>query len=240
MPVRAWKTISGWCSTGLDFNDLNHMQVQRRRGSERKLPVPIWAMNDRLLRELVVVFMEERAGWRKESRGPRGGELTLKERLSKASDKIVNDQRPRLSILLDELCEKYVKIKRQGMDPDLTDKQVDNLEVQRHLPGAEGDARFKKTNKKLRILEIEIESIDTYLRITLNGGADMIASVVYLYYRMGMDSVNVGSTLGLKPPHCRQILYRLHKIWGRRLSSKYTIKETVKPKLTLFDALDNA
>ena len=56
-----------------------------------------------------------------------------------------------------------------------------------------------------------IEGIDTYLRYTVNGGADMVASAVYLYYRVGMDSVGVANELGLKPPHIRQTLYRLHQ-----------------------------
>jgi len=234
MPVSARKITGGWLTNGIDFNDFGRMQVQSRSGASRKLPVPNWAVNDRLLRDLIVTFMEERAGWRKESRGPKGGELTLKERLSKATGVITGDQRPRLSAMLDERCMKYVKMRRRGMDPGMTDEEINQSLMQRFMPGFEPEARHVKTSKKLRALEIEIESIDTYLRITANGGADVIAGVVYLYYRMGMDSVNVGAVLGLKPPHCRQILYRLHRTWERRLSAKYSVKGQ-KPKLTPFD-----
>jgi hypothetical protein len=59
----------------------------------------------------------------------------------------------------------------------------------------------------------EIENLDTYLRTTAqDGGASLLAAVVYFYYRVGMDSVDVSKEVGIKPPHVRQIIYRLNKI----------------------------
>ena len=70
--------------------------------------------------------------------------------------------------------------------------------------GAEEDPRRK------RMLRIEIENLDTFLRYTTTrSGAGVIAAIVVLYYRVGMDSPAVGAELGLKPPHVRAMLWRL-------------------------------
>ena len=45
--------------------------------------------------------------------------------------------------------------------------------------------------------------------MTQRGHAELIAALVYLYYRMGYTSVDCAEALTLKPPHCRQILSRL-------------------------------
>jgi hypothetical protein len=59
----------------------------------------------------------------------------------------------------------------------------------------------------------EIENLDTYLRTTANdGGAALLAACVYFYYRVGLDSVAVGREVGIKPPHVRQIIWRLNRI----------------------------
>ena len=58
------------------------------------------------------------------------------------------------------------------------------------------------------------------MRITEHsGGAGFIVSIVYLYYRVGMDSVGVAAELGLKPPHVRMVLWRLHDTWEKMESS---------------------
>lgn len=73
--------------------------------------------------------------------------------------------------------------------------------------------RWPVSRKRLKRLAREIESVDTFLRTTQHdGGAAILAATVYLYYRLGFDSVEVARELGLKPPHVRQILYRLARI----------------------------
>ena len=69
-----------------------------------------------------------------------------------------------------------------------------------------------------RELERTIEGIDTLLRV---GGLGVVARVIYLYYGVGLDSVGVGTEVGCKPPHVRQILLRLHKEWARMTGKKY-------------------
>ena len=66
--------------------------------------------------------------------------------------------------------------------------------------------------ERKRTLRREIESLDTLLVYTAKeAGASIIAAVVVLYYRVGIDSVGVGMELGLKPTHVRRILWNLHQ-----------------------------
>lgn len=207
------------------------MQYRRPTSTERRLDTPIWALNDRMLRELVVTFMEERAGYRKPITGPNGGRLTLRERLHKAQTTIIQDQRPRLFETMDRLCREYVEIKRKGLTVNMTDDEWNRSRLQPFMavddPASERvfepNARLEAEEVRKRILETEIEGIDTYLRITKTGGADVIAAIVYLYYRTELDSVGVGVELGLKPPHVRQTLWRLHETWNGKLAQKYLV-----------------
>jgi len=67
-----------------------------------------------------------------------------------------------------------------------------------------GDARRTKE------LGIEIENYDTQIRFATNTPA-ILAGAVYYYWRVGFDSVATAQQLGLKPPHIRQLLWRLAK-----------------------------
>lgn len=208
-PISATKTNDGWVSTGISYDDYKGMSLgKRKHTTERRLPTPIWAVNDPMFRRLIVRFMEERAGLRKKQKGG------LRERLNRAQETIVS-QRPRLVALLVSLCKDFVKVKDYGAYPDKTQTEIAELAAQingTRTPSAFHDHNLEICNsKRIRDLEIEIEGIDTYLRIHENGGAGFIVSIVYLYYRVGMDSVGVGMELGLKPPHVRQTLWRLHQ-----------------------------
>jgi hypothetical protein len=210
-PVNARRTLEGWTSPGVAFEDYTRMSTQQRKASnERRLPTPKWAVNDGQLRTLLVTFMEERAGFRKQQKG------TLMERLERAKLAVIN-QRPRLIQVLERLCNEYVTLKRAGACPEMSDEEL-NASLVQPLVLPQYARRFIELKRK-RALEIEIEGIDTYLRYTANGGADVVAAIVYLYYRAGLDSVGVGAELGLKPPHIRQTIWRLHqtaeKIWGK-------------------------
>ncbi len=57
----------------------------------------------------------------------------------------------------------------------------------------------------------EIEGLDTALVITQTA-ASKAAMVAHLYYRLGLNSVEVGKEVGLKPPHIRMLLLRLRKV----------------------------
>ena len=209
-PVSARITASGWISNGIDFESYARMQTTTRKtAGERRLPTPDWAMNNPMLRRVLVRFMEERAFSKKE-RGTFTKDTGLRERLTRACARIMQ-KRPAAIASLDKLCEEYVEIKQRGLNPQMTDKEWNESKAQPYMPWAEGEARYVDEQKRIKQLESEIEGIDTYLRISENGGADVVAATVYLYYRTGLDSVGVGAELGLKPPHVRQTLFRLHQ-----------------------------
>lgn len=219
-PVSAHKVVDGWASTGLDYSDYGRMSTQQHKQSgERRLPTPGWAVNDTKLRELLVVFMEERAGFRKRRKGE------LRPRLNAAVEAIIA-QRPRLTAILTKLCKEYSVLSTLGAKPDVTDTEFNEARTEPFLPWAEGEARYLFEKKRKRELEIEIEGIDTYLRITKTGGADIILSIVYLYYRVGLDSVGVGQELNLKPPHVRQTLWRLHDTWNKLYPDEEKVAES--------------
>ena len=222
-PVNAHPTSDGWASPNIAFEDYARMSTKQHKPSgERRLPTPKWAVNDAMLQKLLVTFMEERAGFRKLQHG------TLLERLQRARMAVIN-QRPRTIALLDKLCGEYVRVKRMGTMPGITDDEI-NGSLNQPFCFAE-DARRYVDYKRRRELEIEIEGLDTYLRISENGGADVIAAVVFLFYRVGLDSVGVAAELNLKPPHCRQLLYRLYetaaKLWPAEASQMREVLATL-------------
>lgn len=215
-PVNARPTTEGWISTGIDYADYSRMSTQQHKQSgERRLPTPDWAVNDVKLQYLLAAFLEERAGFRKEQPG------TIKERIERAKKAIAN-QRPRQIATLDKLCHEYTLLKKFGAHPEMSDDEVNNSLPQPLVIPSLARAFIEK--KRLRDLEIEIEGIDSYLIYTeADGGLSKLGSIVYLYYRTMLDSVGVGTELGLKPPHVRQVLFRLHhtarRLWPEEKSS---------------------
>jgi len=64
-----------------------------------------------------------------------------------------------------------------------------------------------------RVLEAEVLNADAQLRIAQRGMAGTILRAIHLYYGAALDSVAVGNELGMRPPACRQLLFRLHATW---------------------------
>lgn len=177
-------------STGIDFSDYQRCgTIQHKRSGERRFPTPRWAVNDELLRLLLVCFLEERmihanserlwTYWKKVAEEP------LDVRLKFAQETLLKE-RPRHSATLDGLCKEFV--------------------------GTANSVRKRQ-------LQIQIQNVDTFLRYTeKDAGLATIAAVVSLYYRYSTDSVGVGFELTLKPPHVRQILSRLFET-ARKLAA---------------------
>lgn len=178
--------------TGISYNDFSSMHTyDHKQSPERRLPTPLWAVSDPLLREVLVAFLEARAGIRK----PEG---TLLERRERARLAVIA-QRPRLTAKLDEMNHKYVQLQQAGVK-----------------------------RAYLKRMEIQIENLDSLLRCNMagdSGGLATLAAVVYLYYRVGLNSVEVAQRTGLKPPHVRQLLYRMNNIW----TSLHPEESTSKP-----------
>lgn len=178
--------------TGLDWKDIGNIQVvHHKQSGERRLPTPVWALNDRLLRELLVAFLESRVGIHK----PTG---TLSERRKRAEEAVLR-ARPRMNATLDKLNLEYVQATRENA-----------------------------SRERLNELEQEIEGLDTYLRYTHDGGLATIASIVYLYHRLNLDSVGVADQLTLKPPHVRQLLWRLNGIWTEKFGGEAVPRRKIK------------
>lgn len=69
----------------------------------------------------------------------------------------------------------------------------------------------KRIGGDVKKLGEEIENLDTTLLIT-NGIAGKVLRIVHLYYRHGLNSVEVATEVGLKPPHIRRTLMRMRII----------------------------
>ena len=225
-PVSARKVAGEWESPRIDYSDYGRMSTQSHKPSgERRLPTPTWAVNDEQLRELLVCFLEERAGFRKQQPG------TLLERLERAKAAIIN-QRPRLIATLTKLCAEYTSIKRLGAKPGVTDDEYNEAREQPYMAFAAGEARYVAEKKRLKDLENEIGGLDTFIRYTeTDGGAATIAAAVYLYFRLRKDSVGVALELSMSPPWVRQTLWRLHqtaaKLWPLDETTKETLQSAV-------------
>src|SRR5216683_470188 len=98
-------------ATRIAFEDYSRMSsYQRKPSGERRLPTPEWALDDSKLRELLVVFMEERCGI-KNSQG------TLLERLELARQAVIA-QHSRMRDTLNKMCLEYVQLKNRGAKPE--------------------------------------------------------------------------------------------------------------------------
>jgi hypothetical protein len=70
-------------------------------------------------------------------------------------------------------------------------------------------------------LAAQIENLDSQL-VILDRTAAIIASILFLSYRVGLDSVGVSQYLGcVKPPMVRQVIFRCRKL-AARLKGKLT------------------
>jgi len=107
------------------------------------------------------------------------------ERLRAAQKFIADKHRPALMARIEKLCREYVGLKQAGV-----------------------------TGPVLSTLGCKIEEIDTQLRI-LDCTPQILAGVVYHYWRCGLNSVETGAQLHIKPPHVRQLLWRLNKAAGQ-------------------------
>lgn len=216
--VSARKTRTGWDTTGISFGDLQvSMHVHRReRVQERRLCTPKWAVRDEWFRELLVTYLEERFYIRSHHG------LTLVERLARARNAAIEDAPAKLETLHD--MRRQYRALRESENKDMSDDAalLNWAECHKGQQTFDPDyARHWLAQKKLYDLEIQMQNIDTDLVLTDRGHAEVVNAIVYLYYRLGWDSVTVAEQLRLKPPHVRQVLARLHATWTDSLSLKF-------------------
>ena len=202
-PVSATYSPEGWQSPGIAYEDYSRMSTQKRQkpGQGRYLETPEWALNNTLLKKLIVRYVENRAGFRYVQPG------TDEERLARAQKALDASMEPRAAVLKN-LCRELIALKKAV--------PIDRA--------------------RIRSLEQQIENIDTTL-VSNRNVALLVAGVVYRYFRLGEDSVAVAQAMGCKPPHCRQIIWRLRRTW-ERLQKPQVVKTTQPWKPTNLGLVD--
>jgi hypothetical protein len=92
-------------TSGITYSDYGRMHCEQHDNSrERRLPTPLFALNDEILRELLVVYMEGRVG----IHDPHGTLIERKER----ARQVALSQLPRLNARLDSMNRRYVEAQR--------------------------------------------------------------------------------------------------------------------------------
>lgn len=66
----------------------------------------------------------------------------------------------------------------------------------------------------------QIQSMDTRIVLERRGIAAIFAAAVYLRYRCLWTSTDIANEIGLKPPHCRQLFYKLNKVYLQMQSGR--------------------
>jgi len=72
--------------------------------------------------------------------------------------------------------------------------------------------------ERLRVLDTEIQNRDSQLCIIERGVGAVVAAIVYMYFRLGYDSVEVAEQLRLKSPLVHQVIWKLARL--RRSSER--------------------
>src|SRR5258708_5683167 len=185
MPVSADFHAEGAVeSPGLSFDDYSRMQTVTHKlaTGSRSSKTPVWAVNDNLLRKVLVRYVEIRAYlWAPQA-------VTEQERLERAQAAITA-KRPAMIAVLKKLC-----------------KEHSSLSQRWPLSPAEEERK--------QMLGIEIQGMDTVLRLDKDI-VKIAIGCVFCFYRRGLNSVETGEQLGIKPPHVRAILLRLRTTWER-------------------------
>lgn len=123
-PVSAEFTADGWESPGLDYSDYTRMSTHTHKlDSCRQIETPAWALNDHMLRKLLVRCCELRAGFYR----PQPGSDEI--RLQRAQHFLEHNVRPRQIATLEGLCRKYVTLKREGQSVRQLEIQIENLDT---------------------------------------------------------------------------------------------------------------
>src|SRR5579863_3541369 len=104
-PVSAEYSPNEITSPGLAYEDLSRIQVQTHKLATYRNETPTWALNDKMLREVIARYVEARA--RCFSKGTPAERLELAQR-------VLSAQRPQLVATIGRLSTKYVALKQCG------------------------------------------------------------------------------------------------------------------------------
>lgn len=105
-------TEDGFQTTGISWDDVHNGMHMTKAGKpvQRRLQTPAWALNDELLREILLRFIEERALFRQPQTG------TPAQRLLRAQARAAM-HRAALIENITGLCHEYVAVKNDGRNP---------------------------------------------------------------------------------------------------------------------------
>jgi hypothetical protein len=173
-------------STGIDYSDYGRMSTMiQKLDKGRQKERPTWAVNDVQLSKVLAQYRESRASLVGSRRHLQIGSPA--QRIKRAQNAIIAALPNKIGIL-DGLCKEYVELKRS--------------------PAA--------TYDRLRELELLMEGLDTYIRTSQKDGGLLLAvGCVQTYWKEGLDSVACAERLHIKPPHVRQVIWRLDKAWKK-------------------------
>lgn len=96
---------------GISLDDFSRMQVGRARSTGRHLPTPDWANDNKRTREVICVYLEQRAFSKRMIRNL--PQATFDERLARAGSAL-KARVPALTKSLDSMCQRYVAAKSIG------------------------------------------------------------------------------------------------------------------------------
>jgi hypothetical protein len=92
--------------------------------------------------------------------------------------------------------------------------------------------------ERKQVSPVQIQNADTQIVLGRRGMAAILASAVYLRYRCGWTSTDIANEIGIKPPHCRILFYRLNKIYKELKAGKpYRIKCGHRPPMSEAEVL---
>lgn len=195
-------------NANLSFSDMERLHIQRVGDTqpERRLPTPAWALRDEDTRAVVVAALEERFYTTKHRVG------TLQERLAQcraAAEAYLPGKR--------EMLKTWIKDFRTisaGGFADLSDEDAQAKFAGLSENGGQAAltpeiARDALKAKKLVDLARQIANLDTDIWLGERGYAETLCAIVYLYFRLSWNSCSVAEFLSLKPPHIRQVIFRL-------------------------------
>ena len=119
-------------------------------------------------------------------------------------------------LLLTYLEHRFYTRPAPGDDLDTRLEKIEAAAKAQYAPTAARLQKYVRAYSDRNADAVQLQNHDTRLLMTQRGHAELVASLVYLYYRVGFTSNDCADALSLKPPHCRQCSEKPNFICGHR------------------------
>src|SRR6266550_927302 len=188
----------------LAYSDLKHMHIHRVADltKGRRLPVPSWATSDEQLRSVILKCLENRFSVRNQQGTP----SERLDRCRRAAQRVASAKRERLDAYIQQF-----RALSENKLASLTERNYEQLFCE-SLAGKGTTARLDALEKQVRILDGET--------FVTERAPELLAAVLYQYFRLGLNSPSVAENLGLTPWQIRQIIFRARKVAQREGPAK--------------------